>query len=243
MVRRVDVAELYPWPRERWLRTQMVMTLDGATVGSDGLSGSISSSADRQVFSETRRLADVVLVGAGTIRAERYRPMVAKAEWQDARAAIGAGAAPRIVVVSGRLNLPWEEPMFAESHYPVLVVTTEDVDAGALAVAQDHAEVVQFGTGVVDVAAVVQWLAEQGLGRIVCEGGEGLLDSLVRTDLIDEMDVTISPMLTGAGYLPDPDHDAFDATVGDYRRFDLAHQFSEGGFVFCRFIRRDVSPE
>ena len=83
----------------------MVMTLDGATVGPDGLSGSISGAADKRVFMETRRLADVVLVGAGTIRAERYRPMVAKPEWQDARADAGLAPAVQVVIVSGRLEM------------------------------------------------------------------------------------------------------------------------------------------
>jgi riboflavin-specific deaminase-like protein len=234
----MDYGQLYPWPRDRWLRTQMVMTLDGASVGADGLSGSISSVADKKIFIETRRLADAVLVGAGTIRAERYRPMLAKPEWQQAREAIGAAAAPRVVVVSGRLDLPWDEPMFGSSHFPVIVATTEEVDADALALAREHAHVVQFGTGGTDLVALVEWLAEQGLGRVVCEGGEKLLDALVRADLVDEMDMTISPMLVGAGQLPEADHDAFDPLAGDYRRFDLAHQFENEGFVFCRFVRR-----
>jgi Pyrimidine reductase, riboflavin biosynthesis len=73
----------------------MVMTLDGATTGPDGLSGTISGAADKRVFMETRRLSDAVLVGAGTIRAERYRPMLAKPEWQEARQAAGLAAAPQ----------------------------------------------------------------------------------------------------------------------------------------------------
>lgn len=212
----------------------MVMTLDGATVGSDGLSGSISGAADKRVFMEARRLADVVLVGAGTIRAERYRPMVAKPEWQEARAETGQAAAPQIVVVSGRLDLPWDEPMFAESALPVLVATSTTVDAAQLEIARAHAEVVQLGDGSVDLSALVAWLHERGLKRIVCEGGEALLDALIQLDLVDEMDLTISPVLAGAGYLPD----SARATQAPFPRFTLAHQFVDEGFVFCRFIRR-----
>ena len=216
------------------MRTMMVMTLDGATVGSDGLSGSISGAADKRVFMEARRLADVVLVGAGTIRAERYRPMVAKPEWQEARAETGQAAAPQIVVVSGRLDLPWDEPMFAESALPVLVATSTTVDAAQLEIARAHAEVVQLGDGSVDLSALVAWLHERGLKRIVCEGGEALLDALIQLDLVDEMDLTISPVLAGAGYLPD----SARATQAPFPRFTLAHQFVDEGFVFCRFIRR-----
>lgn len=233
----MDYGQLYPWPRREWLRTQMVITLDGATTGGDGLSGSISGAADKRVFMETRRLADAVLVGAGTIRAERYKPMGVKPEWQEARAAEGLQPAPRIVIVSGRLDLPWEEPMFSQSAAPITVATCARVDEQAREDAERHAQVVSFGTDAVDLVALVAWMREQGLQRIVCEGGEALLDGLVREDLVDEMDLTISPVMAGSGYLPDPPSDAVDAVSGRYPRYSLAHQFVDEGFVFCRFVR------
>jgi riboflavin-specific deaminase-like protein len=229
----VDLAALYPWPEGPWIRTMMVMTLDGATVGSDGLSGSISSAADKRVFMEARRLSDVVLVGAGTIRAERYRPMLAKPEWQQARRDIGAAPAPQIVVVSGRLDLPWEEPMFAESALPVIVATTVDADEQALTIARNHAEVVQMGIGSVDLVALVAFLRERGAQRIVCEGGEALLNAMVAQNLVDEMDLTIAPLFAGAGHLPDPT----EPISPPYPRFSLAHQYVDEGFIFCRFVR------
>lgn len=229
----MDLASLYPWPEGPWLRSMMVMTLDGATVGADGLSGSISGSADKRVFMEARRLADVVLVGAGTIRAERYRPMISKPQWQEARSAVGLAPAPRIVVVSGRLDLPWDEPMFTESTLPVMVATTTNVDAARLEVARRHSEVVQVGEGSVDVQALVALLHERGASRIVCEGGEALLDALVQRDLVDEMDLSISPLFAGGGHLPD----AARTIRAPYPRFSLAHQFEDEGFVFCRFVR------
>jgi len=229
----VDLASLYPWPDGPWTRTMMVMTLDGATVGLDGLSGSISGAADKRVFMETRRLSDVVLVGAGTIRAERYTPMRAKAEWQEEREALGLAPAPQIVVVSGRLDLPWEEPMFSESALPVVVATTSTVETDRLARARQHAEVVQLGADSVDMHALVQLLYERGQTRINCEGGEALLDVMVRGDLVDEMDLTISPVLAGSGYLRDPKREI----SSPHPRFSLAHQFVDEGFVFCRFVR------
>lgn len=225
---------MYAWPDGPWLRTMMVMTLDGATVGADGLSGSISSAADKRVFMETRRLTDVVLVGAGTIRAERYRPMVAKSEWQAERTACGLASAPQIVVVSGRLDLPWDEPMFRDSALPVVVATSKDVDPQRLEMARQHAEVIQLGERSVDLAALVALLHDRGQRRITCEGGEALLDAMIREELVDEMDLTISPLLAGAGHLPDPDR----AITAPYPRFALAHQFTDEGFVFCRFVRR-----
>lgn len=233
----MDYAALYPWPQRSWLRSQMVTTLDGATVGADGRSGSLSSPADKRVFVETRRLSDAIVVGAGTIRAERYRPMVAKPEWQDARADAGLAPAVQVVIVSGRLDLPWDEPLFSDSTLPVIVVTSESADARQLAVANEHAQVWQTGATSVDLRAMVSALHERGLRRLVCEGGEALLDGLVREELVDEMDVTISPMLAGAGYLADPGTEAQLSGTNDLSRFSLAHQFVEDEFTFCRFVR------
>ena len=230
----MDLASLYPWPEGPWLRSMMVMTLDGATVGADGLSGSISGPADKRVFMEARRLADVVLVGAGTIRAERYKPMLAKTEWHEARVSLGLAPAPQIVVVSGRLDLPWDEPMFSDSALPVLVATTTaNVDEERLTRARQHSEVVQVGDESVDLRALVRLLHERGQQRINCEGGEALLDALVREDLVDEMDLAISPVFAGSGYLRDPQREI----TSPYARFSLAHQFEDDGFVFCRFLR------
>lgn len=229
----MDLASLYPWPEGPWLRSMMVMTLDGATIGADGLSGSISGPADKRVFMEARRLADVVLVGAGTIRAERYKPMLAKPEWQEERASLGLAPAPQIVVVSGRLDLPWDEPMFSDSALPVVVATTTNVDVERLAQARRHAEVVQVGDESVDLRSLVRLLHERGQQRINCEGGEALLDALVRENLVDEMDVTISPVFAGSGYLRDSEREI----SSPYPRFSLAHQIEDEGFIFCRFLR------
>ena len=76
-----QVVAAYPWPAgRRWVRAMMVTTLDGAAAGPDGLSGSISGDADQAVFAAVRRHADAVLIGAGTLRAERYKPMLARKE-------------------------------------------------------------------------------------------------------------------------------------------------------------------
>jgi len=243
----MDYAELYPWPEGAWLRTMMVMTPDGATVGSDGLSGSISGPADKRVFMETRRLSDAVHVGAGTIRAERYTPMVAKPGWQQARADAGLAPAPQVVIVSGRLDLPWEERMFSESTLPVIVVTTESVDPAAIAQAREHAEVWQVGVDSVDLTSLVTRMHSAGLRRIVCEGGEALLDGVVRAQLVDEIDLTIAPLLAGAGYLDHPGSEAqFVVSAEETERFvhfSLAHTFMDEGFTFCKFLRKPPDNE
>jgi len=133
----VDIAAAYAWPEGAWTRAMMLTTLDGAIAGADGLSGSISSATDRLIFSEVRRLCDAVLVGAGTIRAERYHPMKARPEYQEARAAAGLEPAPVVVIVSRALDLPWQDPLFHESaQQPVVLTHVHDSSSNALARAQ-----------------------------------------------------------------------------------------------------------
>ena len=101
------LAALYGYPRgvtaERpWVRANFVSTLDGAATGADGRSGSINTGADREVFALLRALADVVVVGAGTARAEGYRRVVTRAKWRDRRAAAGQTAHPAVAVVCAR---------------------------------------------------------------------------------------------------------------------------------------------
>src|SRR3954467_87 len=96
-----DVLAAYPWPEgRRWVRAMMVTTLDGAAAGPDGLSGSISGEADKAVFDAVRREADAVIIGAGTMRAERYGPFRNRA---------------RLAIVTRSLDLPWDEAVFHES--------------------------------------------------------------------------------------------------------------------------------
>ena len=225
------LAAAYPWPERRWLRAMMLQTLDGAPVGSDGRSKSLSAPADMRVFAETRRLADAVLIGAQTMRAERYRPLVAKPDVQAVRAAAGLAEAPRLVIVSRSLDLPWEEPVFRESAITPLVVTAEGASAFNVEEASALVEVVVLPGKVVDPHALIDALHERGLGRITCEGGPRLLGELARADLVDEADITIAPLLTGGGQIHTGE------PVVDARRFDLAGVLEEDGYLFTRYVR------
>lgn len=228
------LAAAYPWPDGAWLRAMMVTSLDGAAAGSDGLSGSISSEADRRIFAEARRLCDAVLVGAGTIRAERYRPMRAKPEYAGARAADGLQAAPVVAIVTGSADLPWDEPLFAESTLPVLVIAPSSAAADRLEQARAHADLVVLPGDRLDPVAVVAELHRRGLRRIVCEGGPRLLRDVAQAGLIDEADIAVAPMLVGGGQV------GTGAPFAVPVRFDLAHVIVDEGFAFHRYIRSSV---
>lgn len=201
-----ELAGLYaypsPVPAAGYVRANMVTTVDGAVAGSDGLSGSISSPADRAVFSLLRGLADVVLVGAGTAAAERYSDPEPKQRFAAAREALGQAPAPALAVVtaSGRLpdrllsgpgrlgpDAPWR-----------LVVLTTSAGAGALAARHrrlgDEAVVVA-GDETVDPGRAVAALVSRGMPRVLCEGGPTLLAAVVAAGCLDELCLTTSPRL------------------------------------------------
>lgn len=215
-----DVAARYPWPATgRYVRAMMVMGLDGATVGPDGGSRSLSGQADLAALLAIRSHSDAVVIGAETLRVERYKPFRAKAELQESRAAQGLDSAPRLVIVSASLKLPWEEPVFTESALAPLVATVAGHDAAWLEHAREHAEVLVAPGSRVDPAWLLDELYARRLHRIVCEGGRGLLGAFADAGVIDEWDVTVSGM-AGA------------------TRFDLAESREQDGFLFTRFTRR-----
>ncbi|MFT4010659.1 MAG: dihydrofolate reductase family protein [Nocardioidaceae bacterium] len=190
-----DLLDAYPWPESgTWVRAMMVTTLDGSAVGPDGRSGSISSEDDKRVFDTVRRDADVVLVGAETIRAERYTPMKAKPRDVARREAAGQSSAPVLAVVSASLDLPWALPLWSEStHRPLVLTPTRSGEA--VATARQHAEVVTLAEA--SPHAIIDALVARGCCRIVCEGGPSLLRTLVAGGVVDEADITVAPLLTG----------------------------------------------
>lgn len=220
-----DLAALYPWPEpargRAWVRAMMLETLDGSPAGPDGRSKSISSPADMRVFRETRRLADVVLLGAHTMRVERYTPMRERPG--------NARGAPVVAVVSATLDLPWEEPVWRESHHrPIVLTPVGAASPSALVVAREHAEVIELATA--DPESIVGALVDRGLRRVTCEGGPRLLAGLTAAGLVDEADITVAPVLTGGGQIP------AGPALGPVR-FALAHLLEEDGFLMGRYLR------
>ena len=231
----VDLAASYPWPDATpWIRAMMLLTLDGSVAGADGRRGSLSSATDRAVLAEVRRLSDVVLIGAGTFRAERYRPMLARPQDAAERGRLGLAPAPTLAIVSGSLDLPWDEPAFRESARRPIVLTTEGAPASAVAFARQHADVITVHGADLDASSVVAHLLDRGLSRIVCEGGPRLLASLSALGLIDEADITFAPVLASGGQVPT------GSAVVHPARFDLVHAIVDDGFLFTRYVARQA---
>ena len=201
-----------------WIRAVMASTLDGAMRGPDGGSRSISTPADQRLFSLLRRQPDVLLVGAGTIRAEDYRP-----------------SQRTIAVVTRRLDLPLSLRMFADrtpEHPRSLVLTTDESAAAAPAALREAADVIGCGSGSVDLVRVRTELVRRGLRRIQCEGGPRLLSDLVADELLDELILTMTPALLGGG----PAEHVVDLppTADVARRMRPLAVLEEDGTVFWR---------
>ena len=179
------------------LRANFVSSLDGA-VEIDGKSKALSSDSDSRVFSMVRRLADVVLVGAGTIREEGYNPLRLSKAAREWRTAAGLAENPTLAIVSSRLELSPVNPVFQSAVRPI-VVTHEASPAERREALGEVADLIVLGAGEVDLQAVVDELAAREMPQILCEGGPHLLGALTEADLVDELCLALAPLLAGPG--------------------------------------------
>ncbi|ADG74630.1 bifunctional deaminase-reductase domain protein [Cellulomonas flavigena DSM 20109] len=177
------------------VRANMVASIDGAATGPDGRSGSLGTAADRRVFAVLRALADVVLVGAGTVRAEGYRELPVAAGLRAARAAAGFDARIELAVVTRSGDVPGD---LAPDGVRPLVVTGRAGAARARAtVGTDRVlEVPQDDDpDSPDLRVAVDALVTRGLPHVLAEGGPRLLADLLAADVVDELHLTTSALL------------------------------------------------
>ncbi len=180
------------------VRLCMVQSLDGVTA-IDGTSGGLSSDADRAFYLACRSLADTVLVGAQTVRAEGYGPARLTPQLVVARLERGQPDLPRIAVVSRTLDLDFGASLFTEARQRTVVVTCEAAPADQLARATDVAEVVVAGQDTVDLAVAFRRLNRDGCRLVGCEGGPTLNAQLFDAGVVDEVCLSVSPQFVGDG--------------------------------------------
>lgn len=212
------------------VRVNMIMSLDGAAVFG-GLAGPLSNVTDHNLLLAMRGHADVVLVGAGTVRAERYGPVrLSPDQRADRRERSGITDIPPIAVVTRTGNLP--ASLFAEpTQRPLLVTTTELVRARPDL--RQRADLLLAGDTEVDLAAAVERLQARGFHRILCEGGPLLLDELIADDLVEEMCLTVSPTLAGESTAS-----RRSAHLSRPARLSLRHAVAEDDYVYLRYGRK-----
>ena len=233
MLDRDTLLELYRIDdrREGRVRVNFVSSIDGA-ITRDGSSSGLNNEADKAVFDTLRALCDVIVVGAGTVRAEGYggvRVSDADAEW---RIRHGLAPQPRVAIVSSSLDIEPTHAAFARAPVRAMVITHASAPADRRAALGDVADVLECGVDGIDMAARVEKLALAGHPQILCEGGPRLIGALIEADRIDEMCVTVSPVLEGG----DAGRMSRGAALAS-REMRLDHAVADGDTVFLRYSR------
>ncbi len=229
-----DLLAAYALPdRERpRIRMNFVSSADGAvTLG--GRSGALGGETDRALMQVLRMMTDVVLVGAGTVRAEGYGGMRLRAEDVLWRRAHGLADHPALAVVSGALDLAPDEAVFTDAVRRPVVVTTESAAADRGGLFGAVADVVTCGASAVDLRAMQTALAARGWRQVLCEGGPSLFGALLDAGLVDEVCLTLAPRFVGG----DAARIVRGAGEAD-RMFGLAGILHDAeGFVFAHYSR------
>jgi riboflavin biosynthesis pyrimidine reductase len=213
------------------LRLNFVSSIDGAATAG-GLTAGLSNPADKRVFDLLRRLCDVVLVGAGTVRAEGYGAMRLDASSVQWRRANGLAEQPVFAIVSAALRLDPGSPVFTEAPVRAVVVTIGASPGAKRQALSRVADVLVCGEERLDVRAMLVALAKRGLRQVLCEGGPTLFGALLEADWVDELCLTVSPQIEAgaarriaAGAIPQA------------RRMGLHHVLVSGSTLLLRYVR------
>jgi len=194
----VDLAEVYgDMPRvdgRPSVRLNMIVSVDGGTSW-NGVSGALGGPADKEVFAVLRSLTDMVLVASGTMRAEHYGPAILPPHVRDARLARGQTPTPPIAVVSSSCQFDWTSTFFTAATQRPYIITVASADAASREQADTVAEVIIAGDETVDLARAVAELGARGARSILAEGGPTLNGELAKEGLLDELCVTLAPLL------------------------------------------------
>lgn len=225
------LAELYAHPEgddAPFVRVNFVASADGA-VSVDGLSEGLGTPGDKRVFGLLRELAQVVLVGAGTARAEGYRGA--------RRPTRGTDTPPPIAVVTGSADLDPGTGLFTDTRTPTIVLTTSDAPRER----RDRLTAAGADVAVLDdlgPAALLAELVRRGLRRVLCEGGPSLHGALIAADAVDELCLTVSPLLAGgaAGRI------AVGPEGAPARAMTLASALHDEGALLLRYSRSEGEP-
>lgn len=228
-----DLLRLYEYPSGRpWVRFNFISSLDGSATH-QGVSAPLGNDGDRRLFALIRRLCDVILVGAGTVRAEGYSGPLVSEEDTRWRIRHGLPAHPALAIISGTLGLDPGSDLFRLSPVrPVLFTTTAALPERAHPLSR-VADVVTAGDESVEVREVTAWLGNQGLGRILCEGGPSIFGGFIVEDAVDELCLSISPLLTGG----QGGHIAAGVGNAGLRRLALASLLESDSALYGRWVR------
>lgn len=189
-----DLFRSPPGTRRPYVACALISTLDGrATIG--GRTEKLGFQMDARVLMRLRTFADAVVIGANTMRVERYDRMLPVRRLREYREQIGLPADPLTVIVSRGLDLPWDAGLFTDGHGVVVIATTSDLTPPPTATEVD---LVRSDGEEVDLAALLDYLRDQrGVKTVSCEGGPSVLYKLIAGGLVDDLFLTHNPILAG----------------------------------------------
>jgi riboflavin biosynthesis pyrimidine reductase len=232
--RDADPTELYgdlPVAEGRpGVRLNMIVSVDGGTAW-NGVSGALGGPADKALFAVLRSLTDVVLVASGTMRAEHYGPSTLPEDVQAARVARGQSRVPRIAVVTRTCRFDWDSAFFTDAVLRPVVVTVQAADPALVARARELADVIVAGDDDVDLSRAVAALGEQGARTVLAEGGPTLNGDLARAGLLDELCVTLAPLLASG----DAKRIIAGSTLEALEPLSLRSIGEQDGYLFLRY--------
>jgi riboflavin-specific deaminase-like protein len=226
-----SLVEWYPRADRPALRVNFVSSLDGA-VTVDGFSAGLSGPGDKLIFGALRMVCDALVVAAGTIRAERYDALRLDPGRRKWRRANGLAEYPLMVVVSRSLDLDPAQEIFSDAPIRPIVVTSAAAPADRRTALAGVAEILTAGEQEVDLAAAFAELHARGATQLLSEGGPHLLGAMIAADLVDELCLTVSPLLAGgtAGRIS-------TGPAGPPRSMSLRHVLAEDDMLFLRYAR------
>jgi riboflavin biosynthesis pyrimidine reductase len=212
------------------VRLNMIASIDGGTTSS-GVSRGLGGPADHELFFVLRSVADVIVVGAGTARAEGYGPSRLPASLWDARARRGQAPLPPIAVLTRSCRLDWEDPFFSGATARPIVITVSEATAADRARAAEVADVIVAGSREVELERALDSLGERGARFVLVEGGPSVNGQLALAGLLDELCLTVSPQLLSG----DSKRILGGPPLSDPMRLELASICEQDDFVFLRF--------
>ena len=169
-----------------------ISSADGGTAVA-GKSSSLGDEDDKAVFQALRAIPDIILVGSGTVEAEDYRPVTLDETRRERRLAAGMTEVPVLAIVSGRLSFDPEARVFSDPEHRPMVITGPEADPAKLALLGDAAEVL-----ILDEVTPATILARLGAATVIlCEGGPTLVGQFAADHLVDELNLTVAPMIIG----------------------------------------------
>lgn len=230
----LETIYAYPEKLDRpWIQANFVSSLDGAaTIG--GKSAGLTGPGDQRVFGLQRDISDVVLVGARTASVERYNGIQPSAVSAERRKRLGLSAIPPIAIVTSTASIAIDSPLLTDTYVPPIILTCEAAPQQRRSALASHgADIAVIGDEVVDLPAAIDELARRGLYRIDCEGGPRLFAQLIQLDLIDQLCLTLSPLLT-ASMTTRITHGSLETLQ---RRMSLSSLLRDGNFLMLNYRR------